>query len=220
MISPLGKISLEALFKQPVMFDANIFMVGIENRPSDPNCAFENIKKLFLIPVFESFSNIIIHEKVYGELDEETKKFIDTYQNPKVQIVTENGLYGTDPLYTVIFNAIADHERVKYTRGHSKNQGEVYSLAYAAYNKISYFSSKEIMVDLLAKDLPELRDVEIITFDVIVLLSYLYYMKRKDVSNNKAFKSVYKRFCEDVIKRHRLPGTLSEYVKESIPYIG
>lgn len=52
MISPLEKISLEALFKQPVMFDANIFMVGIENRPSDPNCAFENIEKLFLIPVF------------------------------------------------------------------------------------------------------------------------------------------------------------------------
>lgn len=43
MISPLEKISLEALFKQPVMFDANIFMVGIENRPSDPNLSLIHI---------------------------------------------------------------------------------------------------------------------------------------------------------------------------------
>ena len=38
MISPLQRISLKQLLKQPIMFDANIFMVGIENSVSDPNC--------------------------------------------------------------------------------------------------------------------------------------------------------------------------------------
>lgn len=220
MTTPLENITLKMLLQQPIMFAANIFMVGISDRVSDVNCAFDNIKKLFMIPIFESFSQIIIHEKVYAELDREAREFVDLYIGKNVQIVSEGNLYGTDPQYTVIFNDIRNHERVKYTRGNSKDQGEVYSLAYASYNKINYFSSKEIMVDDIAKDLLVLKDIEIITFDVIVLLSYLYYMKKQDTSNNKAYKSVYKKFCEDVIRRHHLPKTLSEYVKESIPYIG
>lgn len=31
------------------------------------------------------------------------------------------------------------------------------------------------MVDLIAEDLEELNDVEIVTFDVILLLAYIYY---------------------------------------------
>jgi len=201
------------------MFDANIFMVGIQDRMSDPSCSFENIKKLFLIPIFDSFSQIIIHETVYDELDREAKDFVTQYIGKNTFIVKEEGLYGKDPLYTTIFNDISQHERVHYVRGTSKDRGEVYSLAYASYNQINYFSSKEIMVDDIANDLPVLEKIDIITFDVIVLLSYLYYMKKKDTSNNKALKSAYKRYCEDVIKRHRLPSTLSEYVKASIDYI-
>ena len=47
------------------------------------------------------------------------------------------GLYGTDPKYTTIFNNIARHELVKYERGRSKNRGEVFSLAYAAYHNMN-----------------------------------------------------------------------------------
>ncbi len=61
MISPLQNISLTNLCKQPIMIDANIFMVGIESRNSDPNCSFENIKEMFLIPMLESFSQIYLH---------------------------------------------------------------------------------------------------------------------------------------------------------------
>lgn len=69
MQTPLSRISLLELIKKPIMFDANILMVGIENRSSDLNCSFENMKELYMIPVFESFQNIIIHEMVYNELD-------------------------------------------------------------------------------------------------------------------------------------------------------
>ncbi|MCD7837171.1 MAG: hypothetical protein LUG83_11145, partial [Lachnospiraceae bacterium] len=174
MKSPLEKISLESLCQQPIMFDANIFMVGIEKRASNENCSFENIKKLFLIPVFDSFTQIIIHEQVYNELDMEAKKFVGQYKGKNMMIVKEDDLYGKDPLYTTIFNDIARHERVQYVRGTSKDRGEVYSLAYASYNQINYFSSKEIMVDDIAEDLHVLEQIDIITFDVIVLLTYLY----------------------------------------------
>lgn len=209
--------SLKVLLKRPVMFDANIFMVGIESRISDPNCSFDNMKKLYMTPLLESFEDIIIHELVYNELDEESKKLIDSYQN--VTIVNENGLYGVDPQYTSIFNSIACHERVQYDRSMSKNKGEVYSLAYAAFHKINYFSSKEIMVDDIARDLEDLKDIDIITFDVIMLLAFLYHNSKNDTEYNKALKSVYKRYCEDVIKRHKLPTTLREYFIACQDYI-
>ena len=201
------------------MFDANIFMIGIENRLSDSNCSFENMYAVYLKPLFESFQQIIIHEMVYNELDEDTKRLVDSYKEKNVTIVDEGDLYGKDPQYTTIFNEISNHERVMYTRGNSKDRGEVYSLAYAAYNKINYFSSKEVMVDLIAEDLEELNDVEIITFDVILLLAYIYYASKGDTSNNRALKSIYKRYCEDVIKRHKLPITLKDYVVASTKYI-
>lgn len=69
MKSALQKIPLKLLIRQPVMFDANIFMVGIENRLSDSNCSFENMYEVYLKPLFECFQQILIHEMVYNELD-------------------------------------------------------------------------------------------------------------------------------------------------------
>lgn len=105
-----------------------------------------------------------------------------------VQVVSEGDLYGLDPRYTTIFNNIAGHELVRYTRGRAKDCGEVYSLAYAAYHKMNYFCSKEIMVDHVAQELEDL-------------------------------KSMYKKYCVDVIKRHGLPSTLSEYIRASQEYL-
>lgn len=48
MITPLKKTALHDLLNKPVLFDANIFMVGISDRVSDKNCSFENMKKLYI----------------------------------------------------------------------------------------------------------------------------------------------------------------------------
>ena len=130
-----------------------------------------------MIPVFESLSQIIIHQMVYKELDSAAKGFLDTYVGKNVKIVQDEGLYGIDPLFTTIFNDMAGHERVLYSLGSSKDRGEVYSLAY------------------------------------------VYHMSKNDISKNKALKSIYKRYYEDVIKRHKLPHTLREYFIESEKYI-
>ena len=50
MITPLKKTALRDLLNKPVLFDANIFMVGISDRVSDKNCSFENMKKLYIEP--------------------------------------------------------------------------------------------------------------------------------------------------------------------------
>ena len=219
MITPLKKTALHDLFNKPVLFDANIFMVGISDRISDKNCSFENMKKMFIQPLLESFTNIYIHEEVYRELDEESRCFVDTYLGRNVTLVSESDLYGKDPKYTTIFNNIANHELVNYVRGQSKDCGEVYSLAYAAYHNMNYFCSKEIMVDNVAHELEDLKDVDIITFDIILLSAYVYYAEKNDNSNSKGLKSMYKKYCADVIKRHKLPPTLREYIIANQDYL-
>lgn len=49
MYTPLKKTALHDLLNKPILFDANIFMVGISERTSDKNCSFENIKQLYEI---------------------------------------------------------------------------------------------------------------------------------------------------------------------------
>jgi hypothetical protein len=147
------------------------------------------------------------------------ERTIKTSMILNVTIVFEEGLYGTDPLYTTIFNNIANHELVQYVRGNSKDRGEIYSLAYSAYHNMNYFCSKEIMVDNIAQEIDDLKNVDIITFDIIILQAYVYYAKKNDNSNSKGLKAIYKKYCADVIKRHNLPKTLSEYIKESRNYL-
>ncbi len=45
MFTPLKKTALHDLLNKPILFDANIFMVGIAERTSDKNCSFENMKQ-------------------------------------------------------------------------------------------------------------------------------------------------------------------------------
>lgn len=219
MITPLKRTALHDLLNRPILFDANIFMVGISERGSDKNYSFENMKQLYIRPLFESFTDIYIHNEVYKELDDEARAFVDTYKGRNVTLVDEGGLYGSDPKYTTIFNNIAKHELVKYVRGRSKDRGEVYSLAYAAYYNMNYFCSKEIMVDNVVHELEDLKNVDIITFDIVLLSAYVYYAKQNNNSYSKGLKSVYKKYCADVIKRHGLPQTLGDYIKASQNYL-
>jgi len=211
---------LSEVIKRPILFDANIFMIGLNDRISDKNSSFENMKNCYLIPLFESFTDIYIHEEVYKELDNESKELVDEYINKnKITIVYENGLYGKDPRYTSIFNKIANHELVRYQRGNSKDRGEVYSMAYAAYYNFNYFCSKEIMVDIVADEMKNELNIDIITFDIIILQAFVYYTNKDIKDNNKALKALYKKYCADVIKRHQLPSTLHDYILSIKDYL-
>ena len=75
------------------------------------------------------------------------------------------------------------------------------------------------MVDIIADEINDLKNVQVITFDVIVLLAYIYHNFKNIKKHDKALKSIYKRYCEDVIKRHKLPPKLLDYVKESSKFI-
>ena len=74
-------------------------------------------------------------------------------------------------------------------------------------------------MDLIARELPDLVDVDIITFDIILLTAFVYYARKHDKSHSKGQKAVYKKYCADVIKRHHLPKTFGEYIEESMRFL-
>ena len=57
------------------------------------------------------------------------------------------------------------------------------------------------MVDNVARELNDLKDIDIITFDVILLQAYVYYAKQNNNTNSKGLKAIYKKYCADVIKK-------------------
>ena len=88
MYTPLKKTALHDLLNKPILFDANIFMVGISERTSDKNYSFENIKRLYIKPLFESFTDIYIHEEV---LDFQTTCVRFGQSSSKMLLLHSNG---------------------------------------------------------------------------------------------------------------------------------
>lgn len=202
------KSSLSGLRSAPVLIDANILMMGIKKRSSDPNYSFERMKTIVFEPLLKFCSDIYVHEKVYNELDKDSKALIDLYVGKGVVIVSEGSLYGQDPQYTDLWNRIAGHELFNYERGERKNAGEVYSLAFALHNHLPFFCSSDGLVDIIVEELN--LHIEIITFDVILLIASIFH--KDNAEYKKAIKSMYKLLCADVIRRRELPQTFGEYV--------
>jgi len=109
----------------PIMLDACVLMVGINRQSSDSNFSFESMRQTYLASLFDYFKNIKIHEIVFNELDDARRSFINSYKDKNVEIVSEDNLYGKDPIYTNIFNCIASHDLFNYRRGES-----VFSIPY------------------------------------------------------------------------------------------
>lgn len=197
---------------KPIIFDTCIFMVGIEKRLSDSNYSLENMRKNWMDDVLSHFENIFLHEVVYNELDSETKKIIDEHIGKNITIVDDKDLFDSDPEYMRIFNEIHDHPLMYAFFSKTKNQGEVHSLAYACYNKIPFFSSKDSDACDVCNEIEELNKIEIVGFETILGIAY---KNNPDKDKKKALKALYKEFCGPRIRQGVIPKTLGEFMGES-----
>lgn len=203
---------ISGLKSSPILLDACILMTWINENDQSGYSDFDEYKELVLEPLFNYCPYIIIHEAVLDELDDTSKQYI---LSKKSKIVSESDLYKYDSKYITIFNNIAGHELFRYHRGEKKNKGEIFSLAYASYYDIPFFSSSDSIVDFvkMSNDLPELKPITIITFDIVLFFAFICL--EDDVNRSKKLKSLkalYKRYCSDVIKRRKLPQTFGEYI--------
>jgi hypothetical protein len=218
-------IRLEKIKNSKIMLDANILLCGAER--SEPEYSFSCMKKCYLEHVFSYFSDILLHEAVYYEAtvnSEERKEFLNNYLGKNLTIVCEGDLYTHDPIYNSIFNAIAKYDLFDYKRrsipfleNPSKNRGEVFSLAYAAYHKTPYFSTRDGSVNSAVRELSVLKGIKLVGFEHCLLIGYLNNSGNPTIA--KRLKSLYKTYCAPEINRGALPDKfmtfLAEYISQS-----
>lgn len=200
---------LQKLKSQPILFDASVLLVGIDKY--DDKYSFDKMKLLYMEAVFNYFQEILIHETVMDELDESRNDFINKYVGYNVQIVSEGDLYGTDGHYTTIFNQIADFDLFKYKRHQKRDKGDVFSLAYAAYQGIPFISARDGSIIKAVEELSYLANVEVCGFEHLLLLGFL---KNDSKEFTKSYKSIYKSYCTPAIKSGLIPKTFNEFVKK------
>ncbi len=212
-------IRLEKVKNSKIMFDANILLCGAER--SEPEYSFSCMKECYLSHVFSYFDDILMHEAVYHEVivnNEEREEFLSNYLGKNLTIVSEGSLYNHDPIYNNIFNAIAKYDLFDYERrsmmfidNQSKHRGEVFSLAYAAYNKIPFFSTRDGAVNSAIRELKELKDIELVGFEYCLLIGYLN--NEGDPIIRKRIKSLYKTYCAPEINRGSIPCKFAELLE-------
>jgi hypothetical protein len=201
-------MTLNKFLTQPILLDASVLLVGVEK--NDDKFSFEAMKTLYIEELFNHFQDILIHETVFEELDDERKKFVSTYVGKNVKIVSENNLYGQDPLYTTIFNQIANFDLFKYDRSKKKDKGDVYSLAYASYHNIPFISTRDGSIIKAVEELASLNNVEVCGFEHLLLLGYL---NNEDKELMKRYRSLYKSHCTPAINSGLIPKTFNEFVR-------
>lgn len=195
---------------QPVIVDACILMVGIDQQNTNPDYSFDVMKQCYLQPVLDYFKELKIHEMVWEELDDERRTLINPYIGKSVELVTENNMYGVDPQYTTIFNNIADNDLLNYRRGHSKNRGEVYSLAYAAYYGIPFFSTRDGLIIRVMREVSDLENIEMLGFEYMLTVGFLGNSQNSEF--NKILSSLYKSQCGPAIKQGLIPPTFNGFL--------
>lgn len=198
----------------PIIIDACILMVGISEASSEPEkYGFEVMREIYLDAVFDYFNKIIIHQVVFDELDEERKNLVRSFIGKNVQIVNCEDLYDKDPAYVRLFNEIAYSELFNFKGG--KDKGEIYSLAYAAYNKINYFSTKDGSAALATKEIASLKKVEVVGFHRILYIGAKHFKKHGKMSTkefSKVARSLYKKNCNWAIRKKLIPETFSKFI--------
>ena len=195
----------------PIIIDTCIFMVGIEKRQTNPDYSLDNMKKNWMNDALSYFENIKLHEVVYKELDDDTKKVIDEHVGKNVEIVSDKNLFDKDPEYMRIFNEIHDHPLMYAPFSKTKNQGEVHSLAYACYYGISYFSSKDSDACDVCNEIEDLKGIIVVGFETILGIAYKAGGNKE---KRKALKALYKDFCSPQIRQGIIPKTLAEFLDE------
>lgn len=195
---------------QPVIFDASVLMVGVDRQSADENYSFDRMKRIYLDALIDNFQQIFIHDEVWGELDQQRLQYLTPFVGRNITRVSEGTMYGSDPLYTTIFNEIAQYDLFQYRRGQKHNKGEVYSLPFAARNNIPYFSARDGSAMRAIYEVGSLHGIELLGFEQLLLLGWINNSDSNE--HKKSYQSLYKSECSVAIKAEMIPKTFNQYI--------
>lgn len=162
-------------FQSPVLFDANIIM--------DFKGQLEKL--------FSHFENILIHEKVYSEvLDQSVKNELD-------MLTEKMGIkYVTDPQYTdeasiSLYKKCDEELRATFDIENNHDMGEYKTLLYAKFNVVCLISTQDTTIWRLLLDSENFKGLQCIT---VQDLAYYLYLNNE---NKKAAKNFYEKFTRE-----------------------
>lgn len=188
--------SLFSDFEQIIFLDANLLIVPDRSRVGARRVAFDKYMEYWLIPLFNEFSNLSVHETVYEELiDRQVKQFVDEMMadSPsRLRIYSDYELTTVEKtLLDYQIQKIAPYSGYIPERDNAKDRGEIRSLAYMAVKNYLYFAANDNLAMQLINKSEEL-ETGLGSIGLIQPYEILYYLYKTGHYEDKGLKMLYK----------------------------
>jgi len=190
--------ALDSIFNNPnqlITLDANI-LIPPYRRVAKISFNFNKYKDIWLDPLFNTFSNLAIHEAVYDELvSPYLKDYIKRKINEKPSQLKLHKDSSLNENEKILRNAI-EEKIYPYTKyepliDNKDDRGEVKSLAYIAVKGLIYFASHDSNTIQLIEKAEEwstsLDDVQ-----AVKMYELIFYLYKTNISYKKDLRKLYK----------------------------
>ncbi|XCH79216.1 MAG: hypothetical protein WHF31_00610 [Candidatus Dehalobacter alkaniphilus] len=191
--------ALENIFRNPdqiITLDANFLIPPDRSKYARKSFDFHVFRHIWLEPIFELFPNLAIHEAVYDEFKlPSVKTYVDTNIHnmpPRITVHRDSSLTAEEHM---LRNSIEEkiYPLTKYDPllDNKDDRGEVKSLAYIAVKELIYFATHDSnTIQLIEK--AEEWTTGLDNVQVIKIYELIFYLYKKDKSDNKALRMLYK----------------------------
>jgi hypothetical protein len=191
--------ALITIFKNqniPIFVDTNLFIPPDRSKLGGIPISFKEYKLFWLDALFDSFTNLSIHESVYKELVQtDIISYIDEKINSNPKLLTihyDKDLEGIEgQMLLTYLKSISKYSAYDLERDSKRDRAEVRSLAFMAVREFVYFASNDDLPRRLIEYAEKLKT----GLDNLRLLSFydiIYFLYKKNCYDNSKLRMLYK----------------------------
>ena len=213
--------ALVSLFENPgqtIFLDANFLIPPDRTKVGAKSVPFLKYCEIWLDPVFDSFSDLAMHESVYGELVEDhVKRYADVKcqeSPPGLKVYSDTDLNAAEAaLMQTYISRISPFSKYIPVLKNSDDKGEVLSLPYMASKGFLYFASDDHLPIQLIRKADELG-TGLQDMCVLEMFDVIFYLYRTGKYDNKGLRLLYK-YQYYLTKREKLLNPeWGEFIRE------
>lgn len=199
-----------------VFLDANIIIPPDRSSIGVRSMNFDDYKKNWLDPLFESFSGLAIHESVKAEFVE-TKAYSFVIEKEFEHKLTEHHTSTLSPTEMGCFNSyvqkLAPFSEYLPERDNKKDRGEILSLSYMATKNYLFFAAND---DLPRRLIEEAEKMNTGLDDMEFLHSYdvIYYLVQFGKYDKKELRKLYKYLYYMTDHEKRTNPSWDEFIQQ------